>query len=368
MKTATKIMTLLGATVLVVSAGISSADVPPAEQLNEAYATYQQLVRDKSFSKALPYAEQALELGVELFGEYDEQTAVLTYNHGALLLRLGRYEEARTSMEQALQRYEQVFGEDSPELRPALWSLGRIRAARRDLRPASRYLKRALKLEKRVAEGKTGDYAEAEIKAGVILLNNGGATEAYQFLRKGHAKLKDVLGEADPRTGYAAFQLGRFHLAKENHKSASRFFAAALGTFKDPAAPSNQLELTTHAFLVQVYEEMGDSEQATQHCLAIGRMTPFDPDQEQIPLYKRPPEYPMSALQKGQEGSVIVEFSVDENGFVKNPVVVSADGGKAFHSPALEAVRSFRYAPRFEGGEPVQTSGVKNKISFKLAD
>ena len=39
---------------------------------------------------------------------------------------------------------------------------------------------------------------------------------------------------------------------------------------------------------------------------------------------------------------------------------------KSFEKEALAAVERFRYAPRFEDGEPVAVEGVKTRITFEI--
>lgn len=110
--------------------------------------------------------------------------------------------------------------------------------------------------------------------------------------------------------------------------------------------------------------EVGERDLATQHSLAIGRMSPFESSQNYFPLYKKPPIYPKSALRQRNEGSVVIQYAVDERGFVRNPTVRRVEGGKVFEQPALDALKTFRYAPRFVDGKAVAVNGVQNKFNF----
>ncbi|MFT4631213.1 MAG: protein TonB [Candidatus Azotimanducaceae bacterium] len=106
-------------------------------------------------------------------------------------------------------------------------------------------------------------------------------------------------------------------------------------------------------------------------------------DGDYLPIVKVQPQYPRRALQRGMEGWVIVEFTVTAQGTVKNSLVVSNCGwvknarveGDCFDSPnkvfdraAQQAAEKFKYKPKVVDGEPVETAGVQNKISFQLAD
>ncbi len=126
------------------------------------------------------------------------------------------------------------------------------------------------------------------------------------------------------------------------------------------------MELTAHSFLVELYERNGQSDLATQHCLAVGKMIPTREVQDYFPLFKPVPEYPRNALASIKEGSVVVEFSVDEAGFVQDPKVVDRVGSIVFDKPSLEVAKRFRYAPAFVDGKPVRTDGVKNRIVYAI--
>ncbi|HEX7028711.1 MAG TPA: energy transducer TonB, partial [Gammaproteobacteria bacterium] len=85
------------------------------------------------------------------------------------------------------------------------------------------------------------------------------------------------------------------------------------------------------------------------------------------PLIKEPPEYPLAALQAGIEGHVILEFTITHTGSVEDIKVVEAEPEGVFENAAIEAARKFRYSPQYINDEPVDTSGVRHLLSFKLA-
>jgi len=86
-----------------------------------------------------------------------------------------------------------------------------------------------------------------------------------------------------------------------------------------------------------------------------------------MPIYRVAPQYPPKALKNRIEGWVIVEFSVSPQGTVKNPVVIDSSPKNVFDNVAINAVLKFRFTPRVINGEPIEVSGVRNKITFKLS-
>ena len=79
-------------------------------------------------------------------------------------------------------------------------------------------------------------------------------------------------------------------------------------------------------------------------------------------------QFVRSAIDRGIEGYVIVEFTVTKTGAVKDPVVVEYHPSTIFNKAALAAALKFKYKPRIVNGEPIEVRGVLNKINFELED
>lgn len=89
-------------------------------------------------------------------------------------------------------------------------------------------------------------------------------------------------------------------------------------------------------------------------------------DGEYLPLFKVAPIYPRRAQSRGIEGFVILSFTVTKNGSVKDPVVVESKPESIFDRAAIDAALKFKYRPRVVDGEPMEVSGVQNKITFEI--
>ena len=87
---------------------------------------------------------------------------------------------------------------------------------------------------------------------------------------------------------------------------------------------------------------------------------------EYVPITKVQAVYPRRALQRGIQGYVVIEFTVNKIGAVTNPIVVEANPQGIFEQAALDAVVKFKYKPRVINGEPTEVSGVQNRITFNL--
>ncbi len=93
----------------------------------------------------------------------------------------------------------------------------------------------------------------------------------------------------------------------------------------------------------------------------------IDP-QNFLPIVKVAPIYPRYALERNLEGHVLLEFAVTTTGTVRDPVVIEATPPGVFDDAAIAAATKFIYKPRMVDGNPVETAGVRNRISFEIAD
>ncbi len=76
-------------------------------------------------------------------------------------------------------------------------------------------------------------------------------------------------------------------------------------------------------------------------------------------------EYPEMARQAGIEGRVVVQFIIDEEGQVRDPVVVRGIGGGCDEA-AIEAVKQVEFTPGRQRGRPVQVR-YSLPITFRLS-
>ncbi len=86
-----------------------------------------------------------------------------------------------------------------------------------------------------------------------------------------------------------------------------------------------------------------------------------------LPIVRVAPVYPARALSRGIEGYVDMSFTVTSTGTVKDPIVMFSTSS-LFDRAATRAVLKFKYKPRVVDGQPVEVSGVKTRITFKIEE
>ena len=344
------------------------ADEPSSKaEFKQAYTSYQSLSEAGKWHESLPHAKKAYDLGQGLYVDNPETQATLADNYGLNLLELHEYEQATPVFREALNLYEKIHGPDSVELILPLMDLSRSLADPLSGNKPNKNLERAIAISKTHYGEDTAEHGQMLVESALIFSKAWQTNKAKKYLQQGHSTLINTLGEKHPRTGIAAYNLGRLEYSKRNFRKSVNYLETALNSFEYPDKPSNPYELTTHGILAKAYEKLNQSDKATKHCLAIGRMTPRSDVQDYMPLIKVAPKYPRSAAERGIQGAVTVQFDVDELGFVVNPVVVDNNTrNKDLEKASIVAALKFRYAPGFVDGEPVVTKEVKNRFTYQL--
>jgi len=91
-------------------------------------------------------------------------------------------------------------------------------------------------------------------------------------------------------------------------------------------------------------------------------------DGDAVPIVRVAPRYPERALMRGIEGRVLVEFTIDRSGGVKQAAVIVAEPPNIFDKAALEAIQQWRYSPRIQNGKAVEREGLRIALPFRLGD
>lgn len=60
-----------------------------------------------------------------------------------------------------------------------------------------------------------------------------------------------------------------------------------------------------------------------------------------------------------------MEITIDKFGFVKNPIIIDSEGGDSFIKESIKAIDKWRYAPKFENGQPIEAP-TSVRLDFKI--
>ncbi len=99
----------------------------------------------------------------------------------------------------------------------------------------------------------------------------------------------------------------------------------------------------------------------------IGGLGGFQTDGEYLPIVKVAPIYPRRAQSRGLSGHCILSFTVTKLGTVENVSVIECTSS-VFERASVNAAGKFKYKPRVVDGDPIDSPGVKHKITFEIEE
>jgi protein TonB len=96
--------------------------------------------------------------------------------------------------------------------------------------------------------------------------------------------------------------------------------------------------------------------------------TQFGADRSEVPIVRVEPQYPTRAASKQIEGWVRLQFTITENGTVRDAVVVDAEPHGYFEETSLQALARWKYQPKVFEGRAVERRGVQVLLRFDLEE
>ena len=371
---------------VLICSSYAAADNNDVRALNQAWRDYVAAQEQSNPQLQLDAAKRALEAGKRALKRTDDALLSLHINYANSLYAMQRTDDARDAYEDALKLIDEVRGKDAIEALDVLPNYADTLAAFRSPARQLKAYRRALAIVKREVGDDSMQYANLAFRAAVSTYEMSKSTNGWKLMLEARDIFEATIGEHDITTGLANFHLGKFQLSRGNEKKSIEFLLQALPSFEgaESGEPGVIYEMHTRAMLVEVYETLNMSDEATEHCVAVGELSPQRETSDYQPLFRMTPRYPQLMRAARREGSVVFEFTIDEDGFVRDPKIIErAEGRKIyrtdsvhrfdredmnFDAAALEALERFRYAPRVVDGKPVPVSGVKTRISFVFVD
>jgi TonB family protein len=340
--------------------GLVSTSMPALASegnFKQTYTAYQAAVASNDIAQTLVLALQAYDLGKVKFGAQSIDVANLGLNWANALVeeanklvekRVENNAQAKALYLNAINAYETEYGNDANELIDPLVGAGDVAT---DAKQAKKLFERAID----IAENNKNPKLIALVKTAAFdALAN---TEVYNHTIRNYAiEALDIYRQELPADSIdrlkASVNVAAVYFSENKNDKAIELYEELVKQYSvlsyDPP-----YKLMSHARLVELYERKSQSDKSTAHCIAIGSMKPWADAQEQQPLFRQHPDYPISYAKKGKEGWVEMAFTVDESGFVTEPEVLRSHGGQRFEKTSLTALKKWRYAPKFVDGQAV---------------
>ena len=319
----------------------------------------------KRYDLAVQHFDRAVSLSRRVEGLYHDAQLPLLEKYADALTEVGRYDDALKVQRYALRIVERKHGQRSLEYANQLVAVGRWYALARAYDASRTTLRGAIGL----VEDLKGENAVeligpltalADCNRQQLLDPRDQELPAADDQRR--AMFHDPMAQVGP-------SLSSNTIVAEGQRSLER--AVAIAT-SQPGVPPPKL--------ADVRTQLGDWYQARQQFdkalpvyqqawqSASGQTVNGKPLNEllfgkPVLLYYAPPSgWDRYARRPPGEATVLtttVEFSVTADGRVAGPRVANDAGQPKLGAQSLKAVQSARYRPRFDGGAPVETTGVR---------
>lgn len=330
-------------------------------KFNEVYQAYQAAYANDGLTKEVQkLGKQSYELGCEVYGQQSKNCIALLVNYADMFKGKGGRKELSLAVDKQV-TFEKESG-DYPSIELAEYYI-RLAKKYRDPKKANKLLSKATNIARESDDSRPLDAALIRLEAGKKYLQNG--DRKSKLIVKAHKILEDQLPVDHQLLIESRFWLGKYYRATKKVNKSITLFEENLKHFDRQTDFTHPYELTSRAFLVDAYSKIKKPDEATKHCIAIGEMKPWDESQEQIPLFRVHPKYPMSMARLRKEGWIKLKFDISETGTVRNIEIIDASR-EGFEKVSKEALEQWRYAPKFKNGKAVVAEGLSVQLDFKM--
>jgi TonB family protein len=347
-----------------------------SENFSHIYNAYKQAQKSGDIEQTLALAKQAVTLGETKFKDDRESLNNLKFNLAAAYIDAKQLELAeevyinlRDNAQQKDGKTSQAYFLASLDLLDLYAKTWPIESVERRNKKASKVANQVIALVKKLEKHDPTLAPQNYYMVAKILYANPAVRGNYKNVLKITEKARDLLverfGENDLKTIETKYLAGRLNMTPGRYRDAIENLEAIISTINGQLETSHPYAVASHAALIEAYEKLGKSEEATKHCVAIGQMTPWQDDVEPTPLYRTNPKYPVIYAKSGKEGYTRMTFDINTSGFVKNVKIVDSSG-KLFTDESIAALNKWRYAPKFENGQAVTATGLEVQLDYRL--
>lgn len=162
--------------------------------------------------------------------------------------------------------------------------------------------------------------------------------------------------------GKSAYWLALMAAGEKETTLAENYFLKALEILS--SVDENKIDLVTniHFGLANLYFLERSLDKAAKHGQKYSAIKQFG-DDKAIPVVKIQPEFPRYITKRHRDEFVELEFTVDVNGKPQN-ILVAESSRDLLNEHCIEAMKKFRFLPRWENDERTEINGIKYKFIF----
>ncbi len=386
-------------------------------ELQEAYVAYQEAANAGDLRAALPHAQRAYELGLDLYGPESRNTGLLAFNYGTALNEIGDWEDAAETLEMGLAALSQSGGATSQELFDTSLELAKAYMANNEAAAAQARLEEARTLTLDEFGPDSLQAAEISYYIGMLPLFGGLPPGSRNYLSIGRYVFEAP--EPDDTARPATREVAQTDTSDVRETNPEDILSLAMSDVENALTvfsrnPDTAVERAkaglVEAALTLRGEEPGDAddgfEQAINqlveleysdyftthlagewitslnrhewtydvtalHVNQVMRLAHLRREGDIVPLVRQPPRFPVtmfpstgSHIANRELAPIALRFTVDAEGRTKDIEITSTDHPRVAERPAIEAIENFIYAPRMENGVPVERLDRTARFQF----
>ena len=180
------------------------------------------------YSQAKETLEKALFIQKEIYGEHHGNVAVSYSNLGLVYRDLGQYSQAKEYLEKGLFIKKKIYGEHHCNLAASYSHLGLVFSDLRQYSQAQEYHEKALFIQKKIYGEHHGNVAVSYSNLGLVYSDLGQHSQAKENLEKGLLIQKEIYGEQHGDVAASYNSLGRVYSDLGQYSQAKEYLEKGL--------------------------------------------------------------------------------------------------------------------------------------------
>lgn len=359
--------TVLVALLLVLSLpSFADAIAGHKNKMMQAYKAYGAAFNAGNLDQAEQHIVEAYQYSATAYGQPAQPAAAVAHAYADFWIynkdpKEIEWEAVEEALNQTIEIYQDVYGDDSNKLVWPLMSLAYTYTTRHFIFKKRSTVKKLI--SRAVELSSEAEKTEVRFTGASQMIDRGYNNRFPRDLLLDALESEGV--EKSPYYGVIHLYLGKVFLGAKDYEDSRKYLTIAVNEFSKNENLIDY-ELSARAFLVEVLERDGLQSEANQHCQIIAKKAPWEGEGEADKIFETIAEYPKKRLKTGTEGYAIVEFDINKFGVTKNIKVVE-ESAMGFGGAAMKAVEGSRYKPRYENGGLVYTEKARKKITFQIA-
>jgi CHAT domain-containing protein len=216
------------------------------------------LVAAGDYKSALQFAELALEMALDNYGDRSLQSANVENNLAGIYTELGMYDKASNTYLSSLKSLEKIFGNSHPEYATAAANYSSLLQLTGDYYRAELYLKDAVKIKKASIGTQSPDYLTTYENLALLYSATARYTESVQILEEIKSRKEAFLNQNDPSLANTYSNLANVKKQLAQYPEAESLFRKSLDIYTNSLGQEHIRYANTTNNLALLYQKMGN--------------------------------------------------------------------------------------------------------------